>query len=124
MTFWASVASRRSSLGIEGVGGDENPAGVDEDVDAVVGLEGCRDEVGHRQLLAEVAGEGLEPPLVAHPADLVATSRVEAGLVLVGADDGGAGADQSLGDGEADAARRSGDDHRPSREVTRHRRLA
>ena len=104
------------ALGAERVAGLEDAARVDEDVDAVVGLEGGGDEVGHRQLLAEVAGEGLDAARVVHLAD-GAGLALEADLVDVGADDKGPGADEALGDGETDAARRAGHDHRLSREV-------
>ena len=61
-TFCASVASSPSSSGAHRVGGDEQAAGVDQHVDAFVGVERRRHQVRHREPLAQVADEARARP--------------------------------------------------------------
>ena len=74
-------------------------------------VEGGRHQIGHRQLLAQVADEGGRAAVVALARQRIHL-QVEAALLHVGHHDRGARAHEAAGYGEPDAARRPRDDHR------------
>jgi hypothetical protein len=97
----------RTVGGVERIGRQDLAAGVHQDVDPVEGIERGRQQVRHRQLLAQVAREVADLPLVVLDHSAFVGQPF---LVPVGEHHVRAPIDEMPRDGEADAVGGPGDD--------------